>query len=195
MSEHFVSPPPEPSLTKQSWRTTSEEHTAALGEQIGAALRPGDTLGLVGPLGAGKTRLVHGIVRGIARQYPAQTTPRVCSPSYTIINTYDLGPLRVHHADLYRLRDIDDLESTGYWDAIEDPDAITLVEWLDQVDGAAPPLAAIFTITPDPNTPNSAHTQTRVLTLHLPQEGDLGARLQNALNAFKDVAPKDSEHV
>ena len=111
----------------------SLEETMAFGERLGALLNPGDTIALRGPLGIGKTQLVH----GIASAYLG-TQVHVCSPSFTIINRYEAGTRAIHHLDLYRLSSLEELESTGYWDAIEDPDALILIEWLEQVDRAQP---------------------------------------------------------
>jgi tRNA threonylcarbamoyladenosine biosynthesis protein TsaE len=182
-----------PNALPGSWRAMTPEETIRLGVRIGAALEPGDVLGLIGPLGAGKTQLVHGLVRGFAaRDHLGLSThlndladsprdlPRVCSPSYTIINTYHLGELCVHHADLYRLRSYDDLESTGYWDAVDDPAGVVIVEWIDHVAGASPPHAATLCISPeDPEQPLYC---PRLLRLAAPP-GDLRARLLAALSS------------
>ena len=109
------------------------EETFKLGELLGKRLQAGDTVALRGPLGIGKTQLVH----GIARTYIGEDV-HVCSPSFTIINRYEGNQRIIHHLDLYRLSTLEELESTGYWDAIEDPESLVLIEWLDQVDRAQP---------------------------------------------------------
>jgi tRNA threonylcarbamoyladenosine biosynthesis protein TsaE len=76
--------------------TVSAEATERLGAALAAGLQPGDVLVLTGPLGAGKTRLVAGLARGLGA--PA----RVRSPSFTLLNAYR-GRLPLHHLDLYRL--------------------------------------------------------------------------------------------
>jgi len=91
-----------------------------------------------------------------------------------VINTYLLEDgLRVHHLDLYRLHDLDDLESTGYWDAVEDPNAVVLIEWLDQIEGAEP--ASFVSIHIDPNDDGTRHWQ-----LHPCDADALFKRLQRA---------------
>ena len=109
------------------------EETVLFGEKLGNALKAGDTIALRGHLGIGKTQLV----RGIANTYLNRDV-HVCSPSFTIINRYEAEDRVIHHLDLYRLSTLDELESTGYWDAIEDPEALILIEWLEQVDRAQP---------------------------------------------------------
>ncbi len=112
-------------------RTLAE--TFELGRQIGQRLQAGDILSLSGPLGAGKTQLAHGITHGfLGEEVPTN------SPSYTIANRYQVGELCVYHIDLYRLEDLEDLESTGYWEMLEDPEAIVIIEWLDRIAGAQP---------------------------------------------------------
>lgn len=111
----------------------SLEETIILGEKLGQRLKPGDTIALRGTLGIGKTQLVH----GIAKTY-LNDEIHVCSPSFTIINRYETADKVIHHLDLYRLSTLEELESTGYWDAVEDPDALILIEWLEQVDRAQP---------------------------------------------------------
>lgn len=112
----------------------SLEETIEFGRKIGARLRAGDTVALRGNLGIGKTQLVH----GIAEAYLGREGVHVCSPSFTIINRYEANGKRIHHLDLYRLSTLEELESTGYWDAIEDPSAVVIIEWLEQVDRAEP---------------------------------------------------------
>ena len=114
-------------------RTTSLEETIAFGEKLGQHLQAGDILALKGTLGIGKTQLV----RGIARAY-LHSDARVCSPSFTIINQYEGMGRLIYHLDLYRLSTLEEVESTGYWDCIEDPNALVLIEWLEQVDRAKP---------------------------------------------------------
>lgn len=111
----------------------SLEETISFGEKLGVLLRAGDVVALRGHLGIGKTQLVH----GIANTY-LNAGVHVCSPSFTIINRYEWNGHTIHHLDLYRLSTLEELESTGYWDIIEDPDALILIEWLEQVDKAEP---------------------------------------------------------
>lgn len=77
-------------------RTTSVEATERLGEALAPALRAGDVLALSGDLGAGKTRFVAGLARGL------NPATRVRSPSFTLVNEY-AGRLPLYHLDLYRL--------------------------------------------------------------------------------------------
>ncbi len=109
----------------------SARETSALGERLGRLLAPGDVVALVGDLGAGKTELVRGACRG-AKVPPAE----VSSPSFAIVATYH-GRIPVHHADLYRISDEDELYATGFFDLVGGDGAL-LVEWADRIPGALP---------------------------------------------------------
>jgi tRNA threonylcarbamoyl adenosine modification protein YjeE len=85
-------------------------------------LSPGDVVGLRGPLGAGKTTFVRGVVRSLHGSDQA-----VSSPTFVFRQRYDGAPT-VEHVDLYRIEDPRDLAELGLEDAFE-PDRITLVEW------------------------------------------------------------------
>jgi tRNA threonylcarbamoyladenosine biosynthesis protein TsaE len=112
-------------------RTRSARATFRLGARLGGLLQPGDVVALVGELGAGKTQLVRGTCEGAA--VPAS---EVSSPSFAIVATYH-GRIPVHHADLYRISDEDELYATGFFDLVGGEGAL-LVEWADQVPGALP---------------------------------------------------------
>jgi tRNA threonylcarbamoyladenosine biosynthesis protein TsaE len=104
-----------------------ERGTARLGRRIGRHLRPGDVVGLIGDLGAGKTALTRSIARGLG--VPASV--RVCSPTFTILNMYDGGRNPLYHLDLYRVSVAEELVGIGLDDLLSG-DGIMVVEWLDR---------------------------------------------------------------
>lgn len=117
--------------------STSPAETEALGEALGRVLRAGDFVGLSGRLGAGKTALVRGVARGL--QVPPEAL--VSSPTFALVNTYAGGRLTLLHADLYRLRDAEELYDAGFHDLVTTSDAdgsVMLAEWVDKVPEAAP---------------------------------------------------------
>jgi tRNA threonylcarbamoyladenosine biosynthesis protein TsaE len=105
--------------------TRSEAETKALGAALATLLRPGDVVGLTGDLGAGKTRLVQGVVAALGSAEP------VLSPTFMIVREYD-ADLPVHHVDAYRLSGPAELEDLGL-DEVLHPDVVALVEWADRV--------------------------------------------------------------
>ena len=86
---------------------------------------------LDGPLGAGKTTLVRGYLRGLG-----VTTP-VRSPTYTLVESYQTSAGPVHHFDLYRLGHPEELEDLGWRDYFE-RDASVLIEWPERAGGMLP---------------------------------------------------------
>lgn len=106
-----------------------EEATLAFGRAMARSAKPGDFIGLIGKLGAGKTTFSKGFVDVFCGD-------EATSPTYTLVNVYEADP-PVFHFDLWRLEDVDGLESVGYWDYL-DQDGVCLVEWLDRIPEAWP---------------------------------------------------------
>ena len=105
--------------------------TEALGARLASALAPGCVLYLRGDLGAGKTTLARGLLRGLG--HPGT----VKSPTFTLVEPYQLGRWRLFHWDLYRLADPEELEYLGLRDQI-DGEAVLLIEWPERGQGALP---------------------------------------------------------
>jgi tRNA threonylcarbamoyladenosine biosynthesis protein TsaE len=99
--------------------TASGEATEALGARFAPALRIGDVVALTGPLGAGKTRFVSGVARGV------DARAQVRSPSFTLVNEYR-GRVLLLHLDLYRIEPMD-ADALGLEEQIER--GALLVEW------------------------------------------------------------------
>jgi tRNA threonylcarbamoyladenosine biosynthesis protein TsaE len=110
--------------------TRSEAETRALGVRLARGLRPGAAVGLMGPLGAGKTVLAQGIAEGLG------CAQKASSPSFTLVNVYE-GAIPVYHIDFYRLSGEEEVESLGFRDYL-DGRGVVLVEWADRVPGSLP---------------------------------------------------------
>jgi len=106
-----------------TYRTASEEATIALGEQLAATLPSQRVVLLIGNLGAGKTTLAKGMVRGLG----AAQAEDVSSPTFTLIHEYGTEG-SVYHIDLYRLDEPRQVATLGL-DEIFDRDAVVLIEW------------------------------------------------------------------
>ena len=105
------------------YRTASEEETIALGERIAGELPARAAVLLIGNLGAGKTTIAKGIVKGLGAAPPEE----VSSPTFTLIHEYGAGG-RVFHVDLYRLEDAREAATLGL-DDLFDREAVVLIEW------------------------------------------------------------------
>lgn len=135
-----------------------------LGERLGALLQPGDFVGLVGDLGAGKTVLTRGIAAGAG-----VNEAEVASPTFAIVYPYQ-GRILIHHADLYRLSDVDELYATGFFDLLGQ--GATVVEWADRVPEAMPDDRLVVHI---------ARTGDRSRTLELDAHGERHQALARTL--------------
>lgn len=116
-----------PVLLSQTFASRSEEETEKLGRALGRCLQPGDVIGLVGELGAGKTAFVRGVAKGA--RVPAGMP--VNSPTFTIMNLYDAPDLGICHLDLYRLPGMEEWEGVGVPELLRSGRAL-LVEWADR---------------------------------------------------------------
>ena len=105
----------------------SPAETGSLGERWGRAAQRGLVIGLSGDLGAGKTRLVKGIACGLG------ITARVHSPTFTLVNEYGGGRLRLFHLDLYRLETRGQMVSAGLEEFLQ-PDGVTVIEWAEKLE-------------------------------------------------------------
>ena len=106
----------------------SAEETIEFGRKLGERLRGGEILGLVGPLGSGKTHLIKGIVQGLSAEDAAN---EVTSPTFVLVNEYT-GRLDIFHIDAYRINSIEQFEQIGFDDYCQ-PGSVVLIEWADKV--------------------------------------------------------------
>lgn len=125
--------------------STGPEDTRRFGEELASVLQEGDVVLLHGDLGAGKTTMTQGILRGLG------VTSGVSSPTFVLVAEHR-GRLRegpdvlIRHADLYRLDDLAELESFGYADLIDDPTGIVIVEWPERAGATLPEHYLLVTI-------------------------------------------------
>jgi tRNA threonylcarbamoyladenosine biosynthesis protein TsaE len=111
--------------------TNSASETVEFGRKIGSQLKGGEVIALVGPLGAGKTHLIKGIVAGLGAEDAAN---EVTSPTFVLVNEYE-GRLEVYHLDAYRLDSIAQFEQIGFDDYCH-PGSVVLIEWANKVEQA-----------------------------------------------------------
>lgn len=100
----------------------TEKDMLALGGKLAKTIQPGLCIALYGELGAGKTTFVRGFLRSLGFK------EAVKSPTYTLVETYTIKQQRIHHFDLYRLVNSEELEFMGIRDYFNEMD-VNLVEW------------------------------------------------------------------
>jgi tRNA threonylcarbamoyladenosine biosynthesis protein TsaE len=144
----------------------SEAETEQVARALALVVAPGTVIGLAGPLGAGKTRLVRALAEALGVDPGA-----IASPTFVLIHEYE-GRIPVVHCDVYRLRGAEEFEALGveeYWHG----GGVCLVEWADRVADRLPAGAWFLRIEP-------LGVEARRFVLALPRE-DLAARLEGLL--------------
>lgn len=102
--------------------------TERLGERVGERLEPGDTVALLGDLGAGKTTFVRGLARGLDLDDP----DAVSSPTYLLVIEH-AGPVPLLHADAYLPAKLEGFLDDGGLEYLFDADKVVVVEWADRI--------------------------------------------------------------
>ena len=108
-----------------------EAATAALAARLAALVRPGDIIALKGELGAGKTSFARAFIRARAGHYE-----EVPSPTFTLVQIYELPELTIWHFDGFRLRDPEEGWELGIEDAFRD--GVSLIEWPERFGALIP---------------------------------------------------------
>ncbi|MBA3661576.1 MAG: tRNA (adenosine(37)-N6)-threonylcarbamoyltransferase complex ATPase subunit type 1 TsaE [Gammaproteobacteria bacterium] len=108
-----------------------EAETLQCGAKLAACVEPGTLIFLEGNLGAGKTTFCRGFLRGLGYQ------GKVKSPTYTLLEVYEVAGKEIIHCDFYRLTQVHELEFIGLQDYFQTAFAV-LIEWAEKVDEALP---------------------------------------------------------
>lgn len=109
----------------------NEDETRAFGLELGASLRKGDIVALIGDLGTGKTALTKYIAEGLGIQEV------ITSPTFTIVQEYRQGRLPLYHFDVYRIGDPEEMYELGYEEYFYG-DGVCVIEWADLIEELLP---------------------------------------------------------
>jgi len=109
--------------------------TEALAAELAAGLGRGDVIALTGDLGAGKTVFARALIMALGKSAGIEIG-HVPSPTFTLVQLYDLADFTLYHFDLYRLAAADEVWETGIEDAFAD--GVSVIEWADRIDGLLP---------------------------------------------------------
>ena len=117
--------------TKSSIKNITEEiSTAKLAIKISNLLKIGDIIFLYGEIGVGKTTFVRHLINNLQKKNNLLLT-EVTSPTFNIVNEYQLGELVIHHYDLFRIKNEKELINIGLFE--NHKDIITLIEWPEKI--------------------------------------------------------------
>jgi tRNA threonylcarbamoyladenosine biosynthesis protein TsaE len=147
--------------------------TEVLGRALAAGAVAGRVMTLDGDLGAGKTTLVRGLLRGLGFE------GRVRSPTYAVVEPYELSRLVFHHLDLYRIDSDAEFEERGLADCFG-PDTLCAVEWPQRAPAALPAVDLVVRLAHDAGTGRDASLTSRT---------DAGAAWLSAARAALDSRP------
>ncbi len=128
----------------RTFQTQNADETRTLAAHLGALLSAGDTLCLIGDLGAGKTTFTQGLALGLG--LPAEEP--VNSPTFTLVAEHPGGRVPLVHLDVYRLSGSSDLYDLAFDDYLSG-DSIVVIEWADKITDALPSERLEITLTPD----------------------------------------------
>ena len=124
------------------FESQTEKDTYELGVETGKAAKPGDVYCLSGDLGTGKTVFTSGLAKGLGIETP------ICSPTFTILQTYEEGRLPLYHFDVYRIADPDEMFEIGF-DEYAFGQGVCMIEWGEQIKEILPDHTKYITIEKD----------------------------------------------
>lgn len=124
---------------KQTFQSNSPKQTEEIASNFGKSLRGGEVIAFQGGMGVGKTAFVRGLADGMA------VRGEVSSPTFALVHEYR-GAIMLYHFDMYRITDLDDLYSTGFFDYMDQENAVLAIEWSEQIAEALPDDTIVVTI-------------------------------------------------
>lgn len=110
--------------------TKSEQETENFAKKIGEKLKGNEIIALYGDLGVGKTAFTRGLARCFGIEH------MVTSPTFALVNEYTTPKFKIYHFDMYRIKSLEDLESTGFFDYMYR--GVFVVEWSENIEAYLP---------------------------------------------------------
>jgi tRNA threonylcarbamoyladenosine biosynthesis protein TsaE len=154
-----------------TFTSRSAGETDAFARRIAGALRGGETIALIGPIGAGKTTWVQGLAAGLG------CPDRPNSPTFVLQQWYRSGPsatqptpLLVCHLDLYRLEEPSEISRLGLLEPL-DSHQVTVIEWADRAGPLLPPDRLSLTFRPPIDGPVDQNETERIIVTQLHGRG------------------------
>ncbi|HNX68787.1 MAG TPA: tRNA (adenosine(37)-N6)-threonylcarbamoyltransferase complex ATPase subunit type 1 TsaE [Candidatus Omnitrophota bacterium] len=120
-------------MKKRTFFTSSAKETIEFAKKFAKTVKPGTVFCLEGQLGSGKTTFVKGLAEGLGMKRPEQ----VKSPTFVLMHVYK-AKVSLYHFDCYRLDSVEELEEIGLDDFVNDPNAISCVEWAEKAKNLLP---------------------------------------------------------
>ena len=124
------------------FEVNSANETLKLGVEFANNAKPGTVIALIGDLGVGKTVFTKGIAKGLG------ITENVTSPTFTILESYYGGKMPLHHFDVYRIGDVEEMEEVGFDDCVYS-EGITIIEWAGIIEEIIPKGTYVVNIAKD----------------------------------------------
>jgi N-acetylmuramate 1-kinase len=164
-----------------SFQIENEPHMRLLAQVIAIKCRPGDVVSLRGDLGAGKTAFARAFIRGVLGRPDAE----VPSPTFPVQQSYESERFPIHHFDLYRITDFDELVEIGFEDALDD--AVSLVEWPDRAEGLLPENRITITIAEVPDDADARQVELHVSGSAVPRMARVSPIFRLIIETFPHV--------
>ena len=104
----------------------SEKNTEQLAYKFSKKIKPGDVVFFFGEIGVGKTTFIRYLINNFQRENKLELT-EVPSPTFNLLNEYQIKDIKIHHYDLFRIKSVDEIKNLGLFQEIKK--TIVLIEW------------------------------------------------------------------